>query len=733
MIVGTPQYMSPEQFLGEPVTEKTDVYALGLLGYELLTGHGPFAATTPHELVAAHLRDTPRRLAEVRDDVDPELDNLIARCLDKDPGKRPAADEVARRLAPGGGVLLEWPPPGLEALHRRLPLVWRLYWLGGLAVLAGVMPPLLIGADVDSPVYSLSSLLLAVLGVGGVVALVAATQLALRLGRAAGHAVRAGFAWLTVAEVLADPRGDTGALIAGAQRYATLAAVERSTLRRARLFVALAWLFGGVLPVPLLVFAVILGFAGLASPAVAWAALLVPLLCLMAALLAGHIERRTVTRPRRRPVRTVPAPDLARLSEGWYQNFETVRQGQSLGRGPTGRPILARAGVLALALVTLFTLAVSALLMVVAAVGPTIARVGQPQFGGVERKTAIAEVARPLALPSDRSIAALDAGIAFATLTGGPRPEPSSPGFRQRAVPALPPRPWDTAIPKELFAGYRHSAQQQLPDPTVIDSAVRGRLSPAELAWLDTLAHHPIWALYRRVARAPAVDFLGGQFELPFGADATWWALPIPRYGVVKDFAYAAPSRAAYYLAHGQRDSAEAALREGVSLGFAMVDHGSFLVQGLVGAVIVNIARADLVHFYAATGNPLGARVQASWDSVRAAQEEPADLPANTTGGSGALDPAAIRRTLIATIRDRRKLRSLRLELLRGLGFATCTSLKELVFGPDRDIRDTYEFARRDLARSAADSAVIELAFGVCDELKRSMLTALRLSSHAER
>jgi serine/threonine protein kinase len=52
MAIGTPQYMSPEQLLAEPVSPKTDVYSLGLLGYELLTGHGPFQVTTPHELIA---------------------------------------------------------------------------------------------------------------------------------------------------------------------------------------------------------------------------------------------------------------------------------------------------------------------------------------------------------------------------------------------------------------------------------------------------------------------------------------------------------------------------------------------------------------------------------------------------------------------------------------------------------------------------------------------------------
>jgi serine/threonine-protein kinase len=57
MAVGTPHYMSPEQLLAEKVTERTDIYSLGLLGYELLTGGSPFDIGSPREILAAHLRD----------------------------------------------------------------------------------------------------------------------------------------------------------------------------------------------------------------------------------------------------------------------------------------------------------------------------------------------------------------------------------------------------------------------------------------------------------------------------------------------------------------------------------------------------------------------------------------------------------------------------------------------------------------------------------------------------
>jgi serine/threonine-protein kinase len=708
MIVGTPQYMSPEQLLSEPVTEKTDVYALGLLGYELLTGRGPFEATTPHELIAAHLRDTPRRLAEVRDDVDPELDNLIARCLDKDPAKRPAADEVARRLAPGGGVLLEWPPPGLESLHRRLSRVSLLNGLGSALVLAAVMPQLVVGTAVAPVLLSIGSLLLVLLGAAGMVVLVTAARQTFRLGREVSRAVRAGFAWLTVLETLADGRGDTGSLIAGTHLYAALPAAQRCALRRARLLAALAWFLGGALPVPLLVVVVVLGSSGVAGPGLSWIALALPLACLWAASRLGELERRAAAPARRRPGRAAPKPDLARLSHGWYESFETVRQGQGLGRGPSSRPAVGWTGALALALVTAVTVVVAALLIGITTFGPGLWATAIPKFGATQSRAALAEVARPFALPPDSSMAPLEAGRAFYILQGGPHG--TVPGFREQQVELLPPAPWDQRLPPGLFARYRHKTVVGAPDSTVMDSAMRGRLSPAESAWLETVAHHPAWPLYRRVARARSVDFLGGHFALPFGADATWPAMPIPRLAGLKNLAYVGSSRAAYHLMRGQRDSAETALREGLSFGFAMVDGGNNLIEALIGTVIVGIARKDLVRFYALTGNPAGARLQAKWDSVRTVQDQV--LESDPYGPALNInDPRSMRRVFIGTANDRRKLRGFRMEMLSILAFAPCTNVKELVFGPDADARDAFQRARGDLARFPSERSWLDVLY----------------------
>jgi serine/threonine protein kinase len=97
-LLGDPRYMSPEQLLGEDVTEESDVYSLGIMGYELLTLKAPYEGTTSVQMATAHLKREPISLARVRPDADPSLAELLERCLSKNPLHRPRASEVAKAL-----------------------------------------------------------------------------------------------------------------------------------------------------------------------------------------------------------------------------------------------------------------------------------------------------------------------------------------------------------------------------------------------------------------------------------------------------------------------------------------------------------------------------------------------------------------------------------------------------------------------------------------------------------
>lgn len=98
--LGTPMYMAPEQAAADPNTDhRADLYALGVVGYEMLVGAPPFYGRTPQALLAAQLTETPKPISSRRYDVPPALADLLMRMMEKDPAKRPrTAQEVARLL-----------------------------------------------------------------------------------------------------------------------------------------------------------------------------------------------------------------------------------------------------------------------------------------------------------------------------------------------------------------------------------------------------------------------------------------------------------------------------------------------------------------------------------------------------------------------------------------------------------------------------------------------------------
>jgi eukaryotic-like serine/threonine-protein kinase len=87
--IGTPLYMSPEQARGERVDQRSDVYALGVLCFELLTGQLPFTGDTTVAVLMAHIIQAPPRPSEVCPELSPLLDAPLLRMLEKDPEQRP--------------------------------------------------------------------------------------------------------------------------------------------------------------------------------------------------------------------------------------------------------------------------------------------------------------------------------------------------------------------------------------------------------------------------------------------------------------------------------------------------------------------------------------------------------------------------------------------------------------------------------------------------------------------
>src|SRR5262245_54436671 len=128
--LGTPSYMAPEQVAGDPnVDHRADIYSLGCVAYEMLTGQAPFAGKSPQQTLAAHVMEKPVPLAERRAGLPPSLVAAVNRCLEKEPANRPqsAADLVSELEATG---TQEIAVPASSA-KRRIPA-----WAVGATVVA---------------------------------------------------------------------------------------------------------------------------------------------------------------------------------------------------------------------------------------------------------------------------------------------------------------------------------------------------------------------------------------------------------------------------------------------------------------------------------------------------------------------------------------------------------------------------------------------------------------------
>jgi len=97
-LVGTPQYLSPEQARGADVTPQSDVYSLGVMAYELFLEQLPFEAETAAEIMVMHLRAIPPAPSELWPDIPQQLEDLLLLALAKNPENRPTMVEFARRL-----------------------------------------------------------------------------------------------------------------------------------------------------------------------------------------------------------------------------------------------------------------------------------------------------------------------------------------------------------------------------------------------------------------------------------------------------------------------------------------------------------------------------------------------------------------------------------------------------------------------------------------------------------
>lgn len=103
--IGTPAYMSPEQITGNEISQKSDIYALGLVLYEIFTGKQAFSADSISELIKKHQSETPTNPSDYVKGIDPLVESVIFQCLEKNPQDRPSSAFHVAMALPGGNPL----------------------------------------------------------------------------------------------------------------------------------------------------------------------------------------------------------------------------------------------------------------------------------------------------------------------------------------------------------------------------------------------------------------------------------------------------------------------------------------------------------------------------------------------------------------------------------------------------------------------------------------------------
>jgi beta-lactam-binding protein with PASTA domain len=133
-IMGTAQYLSPEQAQGHAVTATSDLYSIGVMLYEMLAGRLPFQGESAVSIALKHLSEAPTPISQIRPEVHPALESVVMAALAKDPARRwQTAEDFGEALAAAGAQLGEAPPPT------------------GPTAFAPVPAPVPAGADADTP------------------------------------------------------------------------------------------------------------------------------------------------------------------------------------------------------------------------------------------------------------------------------------------------------------------------------------------------------------------------------------------------------------------------------------------------------------------------------------------------------------------------------------------------------------------------------------------------------
>jgi hypothetical protein len=243
------------------------------------------------------------------------------------------------------------------------------------------------------------------------------------------------------------------------------------------------------------------------------------------------------------------------------------------------------------------------------------------------------------------------------------------------------------STPAGLFADARDPSRGGL-DWTKALIVARRRLTPAERAYLASIAASPIWKDWDVLARSRSLDILAARVELPFREHATTMELPLMRLMTLNNAGRLSGVRAAHFIAAGRRDSAEAAVHSALAVGLLIDREATNILEAWMGRRLI----------FMATTLSNGLRGDSMTTDVPRIER---DSLVRTLDESRAV--------LVAIASDSTAHRAARFEALMNLGMVPCTNARELLFGFRSDVAGAFASARRNLVRHPSDSALLDL------------------------
>lgn len=593
---------------------------------------------------------------------------------------------------------LKWPPPGLERTQGDLLQIAARAGLAGGFLVA---PMLFVAArEQDFATFGPFAdawwvmLLLPTIGLAFSLDTLARTA---RTLRRAAVAAKRGYTLSTIFQVLADRGRDMGFLLTGARHFSVLERRERDALAAMRVVAALLFALAGLWLILGLSIGLFFAANGVLSPSALQMTTLAPALVGYAfGGVALLVQESRVRRARRIWFRQPWSEDLAGQE---IESWKAAAPDRLAGEGPSAglATLLGYSGVVVGALSVLVVLPVLTLAPA-SAVAPILTAVSSPSFDNFRMRAARAEAYRTLAVAGDVSITPQEAGRLLHSLMYVGREDGPVPGEQPPSVEYD--EPW---FPGGNSRENPLGIAAHFWGDSLLARAGTG-LTSEQRAYLEILEANPANDAFRRLARATALDAGSARWELPFSPATTMATVPVPRFGAVREAAYARVGMAVLAWSNGDSAEAEEYLTEIISVGLLLADEGPTLIDNLIGVVLVETGGSALEALFRVSGQAGRAAELSRLRQVaeRVAERAPAGLASTSEG---------FVRSLPGLVLDPDAVHGFRWEYFINLAtIAPCMNLNRMVFGAGEDYDDFLEEARALLVRYDSDAALFELA-----------------------